>query len=163
MLNNFCFHVYAQKCLWLFAMLSCHDVICQVLMLITRTGWTIFVFMSMLKSHCLWLFVMSCCQMLITGTNWSTFAFMSMIKSHCLWLFVMLSCCHMSKASCWSLGHAEQLLFSCVCSKVIVCHAVMSSFHDVIMSCCHMSYVKCLMLILGTCLATFVFMSRLKT
>ena len=31
-----------------------------------------------------------------------------------------------------SLGHAEQLLFSCVSSKVIVCHAVT----------CHMSHVS---------------------
>ena len=34
--------------------------------------------------------------------------------------------CHTShvKCLCWSLGHADQLLFSCVSSKVIVCHAV---------------------------------------
>ena len=55
----------------------------------------------------------------------------------------------------WSLGHAEQHLFSCVSSKVIVCDAVIW----------HKWYVICqmFMLILGTCLATFVFMSRLKT
>ena len=52
------------------------------------------------------------------------FVFMRKLKSDCL------SCCHMShftchmsyiKCWCWSLGHAEQLLFSClVCSKVTV-------------------------------------------
>ena len=63
------------------------------------TCWTTFVFMSMLKSHCLWLFVMLSCHaaicqvlMLITGTCWTTFVFMSMLRSHCLWLFVILSC-----------------------------------------------------------------------
>ena len=45
--------------------------------------------------------------------------------------------CHKSyviyvKCSCWSLGHTEQLLFSRVSSKVMVCHAVT----------CHMSNVK---------------------
>ena len=50
--------------------------------------------------------------------------------------------------------HAEQLLFSCVSLKVIVCHAVT----------CHTSHVLCqvLMLILGTWWTTFVFMSMLK-
>jgi len=58
MLNNFCFHVYAQKwhevlsvkCLcWYLE----HSVKCQMLMLILGTYWTTFVFMSMLRSHCL--------------------------------------------------------------------------------------------------------------
>ena len=45
--------------------LWCHAVICQVLMLITGTCWTTFVFMSMLRSHCLWWFVMlSCCDVI---------------------------------------------------------------------------------------------------
>ena len=44
--------------------------------------------------------------------------------------------CHMSyvKCLCWSLGHAEQLLFSSVSSKVSICNYVK----------CHMSYIKCL-------------------
>ena len=54
MLNNFCFHVYAQKSLF---MIVCHSV---------------------------------------------------------------MSCCHMSKCLCWSLGHAEQLLFSCLGWKLSV-------------------------------------------
>ena len=86
--------------------------------------------------------------MLITGTCWSSFVFMSMLKSHSLWLFVMLS---YVKCLCWSLGHDEQLLFSCLCSKVTVydclscCHVmlacwhVMLSYHAVI-SYCHVSY-----------------------
>ena len=43
--------------------------------------------------------------------------------------------CHMSyvKCLCWSLGHAEQLLFSCVSSKVSICNYVT----------CHMSHVTC--------------------
>ena len=56
--------------------------------------------------------------------------------------------CHMLyvKCFCWSLGHAEQLLFSCVSSKVSICYYVtccMSHFA------CHMSYVKCLCWSLG--------------
>ena len=59
--------------------------------------------------------------------------------------FGMFECSHESHESCEShdsashessLGHAEQLLFSCVSSKMIVCNAVI----------CQM-----LMLILGTC------------
>ena len=59
--------------------------------------------------------------------------------------------CHMLyvKCLCWSLRHAEQLLFSCLCSKVSICNYVtchMSHFA------CHMShviYVKCLCWSLG--------------
>ena len=89
MLNNLCFHVYAQK--W-----HMSNVKCQV---------------SNVK-----------CQ--VSNVN-------------CL---------------CWSLGHAEQLLFSCLCSKVAYVK-------------CQVSSVKCqmLMLILGTCWTTFVFMSMLKS
>ena len=45
--------------------------------------------------------------------------------------------CHMSyvKCLCWSSGHAEQLLFSCLYSKVSICNYVT----------CHMSNVTCLM------------------
>ena len=76
------------------------------------------------------------CQMLslILGTCWTTFVFMSMLKC---------GICQVSNVKCssWSLGHAELLLFSCLCSKV--------------------AYVKCqmLMLILGACWTNFVFMS----
>ena len=48
---------------------------------------------------------------------------------------IMHVTCHMSNAYCWSLGHAEQLLFSCVSSKVIVCHAIT----------CHISHITCQM------------------
>ena len=95
MLNNFCFHVYTQK--W------------------------VFVIMSHVTSN----------------------------MSHCT--------CHMSyvKCLCWFLGHAEQLLFWCLCSKVSICDYVT----------CRMSHVICemLMLILGTCWTTFVFMCKLKS
>ena len=56
--------------------------------------------------------------------------------------------CHKSfvKCLCWSLGHAEQLLFSCARSKVSICNYVI----------CHLwhfaseiSYVKCLCRSLG--------------
>ena len=128
------------------------------------------------------------------------------------WCHVMLSYCHgvmlsYVKCLCWSLGHGEQLLFSCLCSKVTV-YDCLSCCHFMV-SCCHRSsaygyhwdmlnnfcfhvyaqkslfifpdhcasqllntlpmfswnHVTCqmLMLILGTCWATFVFMSRLKT
>ena len=74
-------------------------VICQMLMLILGTCWTTFVLMSMLKSEYLWLCHIShfACHM-----------------SQCA--------CHMSyvKCLCWSLGHAEQFLFSCLCSNVAV-------------------------------------------
>ena len=75
MLNNFCFHVYAQK--W------------------------VFVIMSHLACHI----------------------------SH--------YACHMLFVKClsWSSGHSEQILFSCVCSKVSICNYVT----------CHMSHVTCLM------------------
>ena len=32
----------------------------------------------------------------------------------------VMSCCHMSTCLCWSLGHAEQLLFSCLGWKLSV-------------------------------------------
>ena len=85
------------------------------------------------------------------------------------WVFVIMSyvtfcMSHVVyvKCLCWSLGHAEQLLFSCVSSKVSICNYVtchMSHFA------CHMSDVICqmLMLILGTCWTTFVFMCKLKS
>ena len=56
--------------------------------------------------------------------------------------------CHMSyvKCLCWSLGHAEQLLFSCVSSKVSICNYVTCHMSHVA---CHMSHVKCLCWSLG--------------
>ena len=141
----------------------------------------------------------------------------------CLWWKVSIcnyvSCvishftCHMSyvKCLCWFLGHTEQLLFSCLCSKVSICNYVtcrmshvtwhmsyvkclywsLGHAEQLLFSClmshdtchilpftCHMLYVKCLlwkvsicnyvtcqmlMLILGTCWTTFVFMSMHKS
>ena len=53
----------------------------------------------------------------------------------------------------WSLGHAEQLLFSGLCSKVSISNNVtcdMSHFACHMSHCaCHMSYVKCLCWSLG--------------
>ena len=104
--------------------------VCDMLMMILGTCWTTFIFMCKLSSQ---LIMLKCCNvelqfcqvlMLITGTCWTTFVFMSMLKSHCLWLFVMLSCHAVMlsyvKCLCWLLGHAEQLSFSCLCSKVPV-------------------------------------------
>ena len=56
--------------------------------------------------------------------------------------------CHMSyvKCLCWSLGHAEQLLFSCVSSKVSICNYVTCHISPFT---CHMLYVKCLCWSLG--------------
>ena len=136
-----CSKVTVYDCLSCYhaVMSCCHAVICQVLMLITGTCWTTFVFMSMLKSHCLWLFVMlSCCH-------------------------VMLSCCHMSSVYVDHWDMLNNFCFHLYAQKsqfMIVCHAVMSWCHDVIW---HMSYVKCIMLILGIYSTSFVFMSRLKT
>ena len=63
--------------------------------------------------------------------------------------------CHMSyvKCLCWSLGHAEQFLFSCLCSKVSISIYVtcdMSHFACHMSHCaCDMSYIKCLCWSLG--------------
>ena len=96
MLNNFCFDVFAQK--WVFEIMS-HATCCM--------------------SHVTLRMSLVICQMLmlILGTCWTTFVFMSMLKS------VSLSSCQVVKlSSCqvWSLGHAEQVLFPCLCSKVAV-------------------------------------------
>jgi len=118
-------------------------VICQMLMLILGTCWTTFVLMSMLKSEYLWLCHMShfACHMSQCACH------MSYVKCLCL---------------CWFLGHAEQLLFSCLCSKVSICNYVTFHMSDVT---CHIAHVICqmLMLILGTCWTTFVFMSMLRS
>ena len=76
------------------------------------------------------------------------------------WVFVIMShfACHMShclcqmshcafhmscvKCLCWSLVHSEQLLFSCVSSKVIIYNYVTCHMSHVA---CHMSHVTCLM------------------
>ena len=90
-LNNFCFHVFAQK--WVFVIMS--HVTCHI---------------SHVRCH------MSQCDM----------------------LFV--------KCLSWSSGHSEQILFSCVCSKVSICNYVTCHMSHVT---CHMSYVKCLCWSLG--------------
>ena len=63
---------------------------------------------------------------------------------------------------CWSLGHVEQLLFSCVSSKVSICNYVTCHLSHFTF---HMSHVICemLMLILWICWTTFVFLSMLKS
>ena len=103
------------------------------------------------------------------------------------WVFIIISyvTCHIShvtghishctyhmsyvKCLCWSLGHAEHFLFSCLCSKVSIINYVIC---DMSHFACHMSHVtlrmshviyKMLMLILGTCWRTFVLMSWLKS
>ena len=43
--------------------------------------------------------------------------------------------CHMSNAYCRSLGHAEQVLFSCVSSKVIICNYVTCHCNEYVLFC----------------------------
>ena len=101
--------------------------------------------------------------MVILGTCWTTFVLMSLLKSEYLKLCHMphVAChmshcaCHLSyvKCLCWSLGHAEQLLFSCLYSKVSICNYVTCHISHVTSNMshctCHMSYVKCLCWFLG--------------
>ena len=47
---------------------------------------------------------------------------------------------------CWSLGHGEQLLFSCVSSKVSICNYVTCHLSHFTF---HMLYVKCLCCFFG--------------
>ena len=63
---------------------------------------------------------------------------------------------------CWSLGHGEQLLFSCLSSKVIICNYVTCHLSHFAFQ---LSHVICemLMLILWTCWTTFVLMSMRKS
>ena len=87
------------------------------------------------------------------------------------WVFVIMShvACHMSyvKCLCWSLGYAEQILFSCLCSKVSICNYVTCQILHVT---CHMLFVKCLCCSLGhaeqqlfSCLCSNVtYMSNVK-
>ena len=70
----------------------------------------------------------------------------------------VMSCCHMSSAYVDHLDMLNNFCFHVYAQKplfMIVCHAVMMSY-DI----CHMS--KGIMLILGTCSTSFVFMSRLN-
>ena len=100
MLNNFCFHVYAQK--WVFVIMS--HVTCHMSHFAFRCH----------MSHC-------ACQM----SN-AYFDPWNMLNNFCFgvyaqkWVFVIMShvTCHISlftshilymKCLCWSLGHAEQL------------------------------------------------------
>ena len=67
----------------------------------------------------------------------------TVIVSVSVFMFMLKSgICEMSSVNCqlwnvkclhWSLGHAEQLLFSCLCSKVSICNYVS----------CHMSHFAC--------------------
>ena len=101
--------------------------------------WTTFVFMSMLKSHSLTLTLShshtislsQCLTLTISifhslihslSTCWTTFVFMSMLKSHSLTLTksqsVTLTLSHSFTLSFTHSWHAEELVFSCLCSKV---------------------------------------------
>ena len=75
---------------------------------------------------------------------------MSHVTCHILHVTCHMShcACHMSyiKCLCWFLGHAEQLLFWCLCSKVSICNYVTCHMSHVA---CHMSHVKCLSWSLG--------------
>ena len=95
------------------------------------TCWTTFVFMSMLKSDICQMSSVKCqvssvkCH--ISSVKWQV----SNVKCQMSkWLCLCMTC-HV-KCLCWSLGHAEQLLFSCLCSKVAYVK-------------CQVSSVKCLM------------------
>ena len=115
----------------------------------------------------------------VTCNMWNAYVDpLDMLNNFCFlvyaqkWVFVIMShfACHMShclcqmshcafhmscvKCLCWSLVHSEQLLFSCVSSKVSICNYVT----------CRMSHVICqmLMLTVGTCRTSFVFISMLK-
>ena len=92
-----------------------HSLICSL-----SICWKIFVFMSMLKSHSHTLSLFhSLNQYLWLSICWTTFDFMSMLKSQSdtLSLSHHLQTCTLS---CTHSGHAEQLLYSCLGSKVAV-------------------------------------------
>ena len=71
---------------------------------------------------------------------------MSHVTCHILHVTCHMShcACHMSyiKCLCWFLGHAEQLLFWSLCSKVSICNYVTCHMLHVT---CRMSHVTCLM------------------
>ena len=106
----------------------------------------------------------SCVNSKVSICNYVT-CYMSHFACH-----ILPFTCHMLyvKCLCWSLGHAEQLLFSCLFSKVSICNYVTCHISHVTFHMSHvtfrMSHVICqmLMLILGTCWTTFVFMWKLK-
>jgi len=99
MLNNFCFHVYAEKSLSHYHTLSLSH------------SHTLTLSHSFSLIHSL-------------STCWTTFVFMSMLKSHSLTLSLShsltLTLSHSHTLSVSHSWHAEQLLFSCLCSKVAV-------------------------------------------
>ena len=74
------------------------------------------------------------------------FVIMSHVTCHILHVTCHMShcACHMSyiKCLCWFSGHAEQLLFWCLCSKVSICNYVTCHMLHVT---CRMSHVTCLM------------------
>ena len=122
MLNNFCFDVFAQK--WVFVIVTCYmsHVTCRM--------WHVTCLMSnayvgpwdMLNNFCFHVYIQKWVFVIFVICN---IAHVTCNMSHCA--------CHMSyvKCLCWSLGDAEQLLFSCLCSKVSICNYVT----------CHMSHV----------------------
>ena len=91
----------------------------------------------------------------ILGTCWTTFVFMSMLKSRCKFVKCVrcvrcvrcVKCVKCSKYLCWSLGHNEQLLFSCLCSKVAYMWNVKCQVVSFVK--CQVSDVKCLSWSLG--------------
>ena len=97
--------------------------------------------MTKAGNQCVFVCVCDCvCDMimLVLGTCWTTFVFMCMLKSEYLQLCHMSHfACHMSYVKCLCLfwEHAEQLLFSCVSSKLSICNYVT----------CHISHVTCQM------------------
>ena len=105
------------------------------------------------QSHSLTLF-----QSLIESllTCWTTFVFISMLKTHSHNLSLShshsYSLSHSFNLSFNHSQHAEQLLFSCLCSKVTLSFSLfltLTLFQSLIHS-------------LSTCWTTFVFMSMLK-
>ena len=157
MLNNFCFHVYAQISLFMdvnvnafyfwhhhhHVTLRMSHVICQMLMLILGTCWTTFVLMSMLKSEYLWLCHIShvtCHNAHVTCQMSNAHAYVDsrdMLNNFCFHVY------------------AQKWVF------VIMSHVTLCMSHVTL----HMAHVICqmLMLILGTYWTTFVFMSMLKS
>ena len=120
MLNNsFCFHVYAQK-----SLSHSHSLTLSISHLLTLD------MLNMLNSFCFhvyaqkWLFVI---MSHVICDHMSHFAcHMSYIKW--LWWFlghvVTVTVTVPVTCLCWSLAHAEQFLFSCLCSKVNICNYV---------------------------------------
>ena len=103
------------------------------------TCWTTFVFMSMLKSRSLTFTLSHSCTLPLLhsrtltlshslihslSTCWTTFVFMSRLKSHSLTFTLShshtLALSHSFNLSFNHSRHAEQVLFSCLRSKVVV-------------------------------------------